>query len=210
MKRISRTFLTGLATILPIVATFYILFWLAASAESVIGAFLEYVLPDHLYHPGMGVAAGAALVFLTGLLMHAWIVRKLFAWGDNLLYRVPLIKSIYGSIRELLQFFSRPGEDGKAFHQVVMVSLGDTGTQLMGFVTRNGSDGLADGISGEDKVAVYLPLSYQIGGHTLMVPRSAIRPLDISIREAMRFVFTAGMTGGSPGSTTRRHTPSKR
>ena len=205
MKSISKTFLAGLATILPIVATFYLLFWLATSAESVLGPFLRIVLPDRVYRPGMGVGAGLILIFLVGLLMHAWIVRKVFAWGEALLYRMPIVKSVYGSIRDLSHFLSASGEREKDRRQVVMVTLGDSGAQVMGFVTRKEFSEFPEGIAGKDSVAVYIPMSYQIGGHTLVVSRSAVRSVDMSIREAMQFILTAGMTNGG----TRSHRPSK-
>jgi uncharacterized membrane protein len=73
------------------------------------------------------------------------------------------------------------------------VTIGDTPLRLIGFITREDFGDLPVGIGGDDAVAVYLPMSYQIGGFTTMVPRSAVQPVDMSIEQAMRFAVTAGM-----------------
>ena len=194
MKRISKTFFTGLVTVLPILGTVYILFWLSTTAESFLGKGIRFVIPEQYYRPGMGVAAGLIIVFLVGLLMHAWIVRKLFEWGEGLLYKTPFIKSVYGSFRDFLNFVSKSGEKEVASQQVVMVKIGNTGMEIMGLVTRRDFRDLPSGIGTEEDVAVYLPMSYQIGGHTVIVPQSSLRPIEISMEQAMRFIITAGMT----------------
>jgi len=202
MKRISKIFLTGLVAILPISATLYVLFWLIVTAETLLGKGIQFFLPKHYYWPGMGVVAGMVIVFLTGVLLHAWIVRKVFEWGEGLLYRIPFIKSVYGSFRDFLHFVSEPGKKGGDKRQVVMVKVGNTGMEIMGIVTRRDFKGLPAGIGTEDHVAVYLPMSYQIGGHTVIVPHSSIRPVETSMEQAMRFVLTAGMMTKPPGSKT--------
>jgi uncharacterized membrane protein len=197
MKRLSRIFIAGIATILPAIATFYLLFWLGARAESVVGRLIHALLPGHLYRPGMGVLAGVALVLAIGAMMQALLVRRLFNWGERLLCRVPLVKSIYGSIRDLINFVSHPGSEGSEGSQVVMVTLGGTGIEVMGLLTRRDFSDMPKEVAGPDTVAVYLPLSYQIGGHTILVPKSAVRLLHMSTDQAMRFMITAGMSTGT-------------
>jgi uncharacterized membrane protein len=109
-----------------------------------------------------------------------------------MIHRIPLVKLIYGSVRDLMNFFS--GSEKKGFSQVVVVRLGDADARVLGFVTREDLSGLPPGINDGDRVAVYLPMSYQVGGYTLLVPRSAILPVDMSMQEGMRFVITGGMT----------------
>jgi len=193
LSSISKTFLTGLITILPIVLTLYLLYWLLVSAESALGSVIRLVLPENLYWPGMGSIAGLVVVFLVGLLMHAYVVRRLFAWGEQILYRLPLIKSVYRAIRDFLDYFSP--DKKKEFEQVVAVSIGDTGMQVIGFVTQTVPEHLPEDFREEGSILVYLPLSYMIGGYAVLMPRSAVRPLDMSMEEAMRFTLTAGVTG---------------
>ena len=193
MKSISRTFLTGLVTILPVTLTLYLLYWLAISMESVLGSAIRQVLPEGMYWPGMGVIAGMIVVFLVGLLMHAYIVRWLFAKGEAVFYHLPLINSVYRAMRDFFDFIS-PSKK-KEFKQVVAVSIGSAGMQVIGFVTQAVPERLPKSIRDNDSILVYLPLSYMIGGYTVLLPRSAVRPLDMSMEEAMRFTLTAGVTG---------------
>ena len=196
LKSISKTLLTGFVTILPVVLTLYLFYWLAVSAESVLGRLIQLMLPDHLYWPGMGVVAGLAVIFAVGLLMHAYVVQRLFAKGEQVLYHLPLIKTIYRSIRDFLEYFSPTRE--KEFEQVVAVSFGDSGMQVIGFVTQVLPENMPEDFREKDSILVYLPLSYMIGGYAVLVPRSAVRPLDMNMEEAMRFTLTAGVTG--PGA----------
>ncbi len=193
LRSISKTFLTGLITILPVLLTLYFLYWLVVSAESALGSVIRLVLPENLYWPGMGTIAGLVVIFLVGLLMHAYVVRRLFAWGEQILYHLPLIKSVYRAIRDFFNYFSPDKE--KEFQQVVAVSIGDTGMQVIGFVTQAVPDRLPEDFREEGSILVYLPLSYMIGGYAVLMPRSAVRPLDMSMEEAMRFTLTAGVTG---------------
>ncbi len=195
MKSLSKTFFTGLAAVLPVTVTFYVLIRLADWAESILGEGIKLVLPPGLYHKGMGLVAGILLVFAFGVLMRALIVRSLFSWGERALSHIPLVKVIYGSMRDLMGFFA--GGSDKGFSHVVLVTLGDKNISALGFVTREDFTGFPRGLGGNDIVAVYIPLSYQIGGHTLLVSRSAITPVAMSMQDAMRFAVTAGMTSGA-------------
>ena len=200
MKTISKTFLTGMATVLPVFLTAYVLYWFAASAEHLLGALLELVLPEGLYWPGMGLLVALMLIFAVGVLMHAWVVRVLVGWAERLLYRIPLVKSVYGSLRDFFTLFSKSDHD--RVRQPVMVRIGDTDLEILGFVMREDFSGLPEGLAAADQVAVYLPMSYQVGGYTAILPRTRIRTIDMPMEQAMRFALTAGLTTtpGSPAS----------
>ena len=192
LKFITRNIFTGLVTILPIALTIYLLYWIAVSAESVLGSMIRSIFPAIISLPGIGLIATLALAFAVGLLMHAYVVQQLFAKGEQILYRMPLINSVYKAIRDFFQYFSPTAK--KEFEQVVAVSIGDTGMKVIGFVTQAVPERLPEGFREEDSLLVYLPLSYMIGGYAVLVPRSAVRPLDMNMEEAMRFTLTAGVT----------------
>ena len=195
VKFISKHILTGIVTILPVVLTLYLLYWLVVSAESVLGGMIRMWLPENLYWPGMGVLVGLAAVFSVGLLMHAYVVQRVFAEGEKLLYHTPVIKSIYPALRDFLNYFSP--DTRKEFQQVVSVTLGDSGMQVIGFVTQADPENLPEDFRQEDRILVYLPLSYMIGGYAVLVPRSAVQPIDMNMEEAMRLTLTAGVTGST-------------
>lgn len=189
-KSIGTTLITGFITLLPVVLTIYLLYWMAVSSEEVMGAALQYVLPKMVYFPGMGTIAGLILVFFVGLLMKAVLVRQLFSFGENILYHLPIIKTVYRAIRDLFDFFSPKKE---SFGRVVIVKIANI--DMIGFVTQEDPQRLPEAFRDSDCVLVYLPMSYMIGGYTLLVPRTDIRPCKMSMDEAMRFALTAGITG---------------
>ncbi len=193
LKFISRNILTGMVTILPVALTLYLLYWMAVSAESVLGIMIRSIFPEVLDLPGIGLIAALTAAFTVGLLMHTYVVQQLFARAEQILYRMPLINSVYKAIRDFFQYFSPTKK--KEFDQVVSVSIGDTGMKVIGFVTQTVSEKLPKGFREEDNILVYLPLSYMIGGYAVLVPRSAVTPLDMNMEEAMRFTLTAGVTG---------------
>jgi len=189
-KSFSKILITGFVTLLPVVLTIYLLYWLAVSSEHVMGNALRFVLPNATYFPGLGMIAGLFVVFIVGLMMNAYMVRQLFALGEQVLYRLPLIKTVYRAFRDFFDFFSPKKEQ---FGQVVAVTF--HGMELVGFVTQENPQRLPESFRDRDSVLVYLPMSYMVGGYTLLIPRSELRPLKMSMEEAMRFVLTAGITG---------------
>ncbi|MBG7610534.1 MAG: DUF502 domain-containing protein [Anaerolineae bacterium] len=195
LKSISKTFFTGLFTILPVVLTLYFLYWMVVSTESALGSMIRLALPEEQYWPGMGTIVGLLVIFLVGLLMNAYLVRRLFSFGEQIFYHLPLVKSVYRSIRDFFNYFSPAKE--KEFEQVVSVSIGDTGMKVIGFISQAIPENLPEEFRKEDNILVYIPLSYMIGGYAVLMPRNAVRPLNMSMEEAMRFTLTAGVTGSS-------------
>lgn len=187
LRRLTRTFLTGLATVLPILLTIAVILWVVRGVESLLSIFI----PNTAYFPGFGLAAALLLVFLVGALMEAVLFQRLMGWFDDLLKHVPLVKTIYGAIRDLMGMFNRGDKPG--FSKVVRVKVPGTEIEVLGFVTIEDFSNLPLGI-GPEKVAVYMPMSYQIGGYTAFLPRSMLTPVDMTLEEAMRFIVTAGMS----------------
>ena len=191
MKFIGRIFLTGILTILPILATLYLVFWLFAAVERFLGSQLLLLLPDEYYRAGMGLLAALVLIFLVGLLMRAWLFRQLIRLGETILLKIPLIKVVYRALKDLFGLFS-DDKNSEAL-QVVSVHLPGTNMRLLGFLTRSDFSDMPKGVGNENEVAVYLPMSYQVGGYTVLIPRDRVTPVPMSREEAMRFVLTAGL-----------------
>ena len=192
-KSISKTLFTGFITIIPVALTVYLLYWLAVTSEDTMGAVLRWALPNAAYFPGLGVLAALLVMFIVGLMMKAILVRQLFALGEKILYQLPLIKTVYRAIRDLFDFFN-PKQDG--IGQAVAVTY--NGVEVIGFITQTDEQRLPESFRDQDKVLVYLPMSYMIGGFTLFVPKEHVRAIKMSMEEAMRFALTAGITGKKP------------
>ena len=192
MNALGKLFLKGLAVVIPVTLTLAILWWMATSAEQLMGTVLKFTLPAGWYVPGMGLVSGIALITLIGLLSHVLIFQKLFNLGEAIFHRLPLVKTIYTAIKDFIGYLNPDKDSGMS--KVVMVQLPGQSFQLIGFVTREQFDDLPFTPTSEDPVAVYMPMSYQIGGYTLFLPRNSLTPLDIPFEQAMRLVLTGAVT----------------
>ena len=192
LKSLSRTLLTGFITLVPIMLTVYLVYWLAVSSEQLMGNMLRWIVPETVYFPGLGMMMGLLVMLIVGLLMKAYLIRRVFALGEKMLYRLPLIKSVYRAFRDLIDFMS-PKKQGLG--QVVAVNI--NGVKAIGFITQEDKNRMPEAFRELDSVLVYLPMSYMVGGYTILVPRDDVQELDMSMDEAMRFVLTAGITGKS-------------
>ena len=193
LKWLGRVLLKGLVAILPIGLTIYVVYWLGVTTESVLSGTLKFWLPPGVYRPGMGLVAGFLLLFVVGLLVNAYVVRRVFGLGESLLLRVPVVKTVYASIRDLTALVNTKGRK-RELERVVMVKFGPG--RVIGFVTQeNAALPGFTGAAGGDLVAVYLPMSYQIGGYTLYLPRDQIEATDLTVEAAMRIVITGGLQG---------------
>jgi len=188
--RLMRLFFKGLGTIIPIALTLLIVFWLAGIAERGIGSMIKLALPEAWYVTGMGLVGGIVLVLAIGLLSQVWLFRKLIDIGESILDRMPVIKSVFRATKDFVDYFS--GDDAERFSQAVMVRHPDLKIGLMGFITREDFSNLPFGKEGE--VAVYLPLSYQVAGYTIFVPKEWCEPVDMAFEDALRLILTAAMS----------------
>lgn len=182
--------LQGLATVLPLGLTLYFIYWLAISAEGLFKPILLKLLPQSLYFPGMGILAAVLFLFCLGILVNAYVIRYLIQLGEKILEKIPLVKSVYGGVQDLTQFLTLSGK--KQAKSVVSLDIGN-GMQLIGFLTGEKTGQKFFGNGETEKVGVYLPMSYQVGGYTVYVDKDRLEPLDIGIEEAMRLIITGGM-----------------
>jgi uncharacterized membrane protein len=192
MNSLGKLFLKGLAVVIPVVLTVAILWWMAAGSERLLGGLLTRIMPEGWYVPGLGLASAIAIIMLVGLLSHILIFQKLFEFWEGLVNRLPLVKTIYTAIKDFIGYFSPDQQE--RFSKVVLVKLPGHEFQVMGFVTREVFDDLPFTPAAENPVAVYCPMSYQIGGYTLMLPRSCLTPVDMPFEDAMRLAVTGGIT----------------
>jgi len=152
---LGRIFITGLLTLIPAVATIYLLVWLVGAVDRLFGKPLRWLMPDETYLAGTGIVVAIAIVFGVGVLMHGVLFRRLFRWAEAALLAVPLVRSVYSAVKDLIALF---GRDGPAM-QVVAVTLPGTNWRLLGFVTRSEFSDLPEGVGKAGEIAVYLPMS---------------------------------------------------
>ena len=148
LRRIATIFVQGLVALLPLIVTLVVLGWLFAFIEQALGTALVYVIPASWYVPGMGLAIGVILIFCFGLLINQHGVPRLISIAERVIGRVPLVKTIYGAVSDLLSFFSRSGREGSV-SQVVVVTFGDSGIKAFGLLMGEAYEDLPEGLCGE-------------------------------------------------------------
>lgn len=187
-----RNVLRGLMAVIPVVATVYLLVWLMASVEWVLGRTVKLALPEEHYWPGMGLVLGIALLYALGWVVDHWLLKRTVELTESGLTRLPLASKILAAVKDLMGYFSR--ERRRNFDRVVAVDFDQGSISALGLVTRDDLTTLPRGLHYSDRVAVYIPGSYQIGGFTLMIPRERLHPVDMSVEDALRFAVTGGMS----------------
>ncbi|WP_293749745.1 DUF502 domain-containing protein [uncultured Paraglaciecola sp.] len=188
LKKISLLMVQGLLALLPISLTLYFLIWLVTTIENS----LTPLIPENLYFPGLGLVFGLIILVLVGLAVNAYVVRVVIRWSGKIFERIPIIKTIYGAIQDAVNIVNS-GKQQK-MQSVVSVKITDS-IHLIGFVTSH--EGAQELFSNEQKLGVYIPLSYQIGGYTLYIDKDQLTPLDIDVETAMRIALTGGSVSSS-------------
>jgi uncharacterized membrane protein len=196
MNALGTLFLKGLAVVIPVTLTLAILWWLARGAEQFLGGLLTRVLPEGWYVLGMGVVSAVAITILIGLLTHVILFQRLFEIGEAVLNRLPLVKTIYSAIKDFIDYLSP--DSRVAMSKVVLIKVPGQEFEMLGFVTSEDLSHVPMELSIEKPIAVYLPMSYMIGGYTLFLPRSCLTPLDLSFEEGMKLVLTGAVSRESP------------
>jgi len=194
MTQLGRILLKGLLAILPIGLTVYFIYWLGVTAEALLSRPIKWVLADANYWPGMGLVAGFIILFVVGVAVNAFLVRRAFGVVEGLLLRVPVVKTIYSALRDVTRLVNTGGARSD-LERVVSVPFGPG--RVIGFVTQENPGALGPQAGG-DLIAVYLPMSYQIGGYTVYLPRSQVEAVDMPVEQAMRVVLTGGVQGTDP------------
>lgn len=190
MKKIQKIFISGLITFLPIAVTIYIVYAGISIVENLLGNLLRKILPYDAYIPGYGFLATLILIFLLGLMLNNFVTAGLLQKLQEQLTEVPFIKVVYAPLRDLMNLFSK-GQHSNALKNVVLVEFQD-GKKVIGLVTRDHFDDLGYNINLKEKhLAVYIPMSYGLGGYTLLIESSKLTPLDMPVEKAMSLALTA-------------------
>ncbi len=193
MKRIldhlRRMFITGLFVVIPFGITIFILKFLFNFADGILGSYLDSLftlLSHHESHiPGLGMITGAVVIYLAGILATNVLGTRLLQWGDELLSRIPLVKSIYLSSKQLTKVF----REGKtSYRRAVFVEWPRPGVRAIGFVTAEVER------DGQRLVVVYVPtMPNPTSGFALFFREDEVYESGMTVEEAVKFVVSGGM-----------------
>jgi len=186
----AKIFLRGLGVVVPVSLTLYLVYAVIMASERAIGSIIETLLPNGWYWPGVGTLVMLALVFAIGVLTRVPLVNLVFRVTNWALERLPLVRTIYSTSKDFISFLSSSPEDdgGK---KAVLVNIAE-GADVIGFVT-NTSPGESLSQDLGDRIMVYFPMSYQVGGYSALIERDRVQELGVSMEDAMSFILTAGI-----------------
>ena len=191
MKRIYQYFFRGLITALPLGLTVYLLYTFLTWAEHIAMWWVRPIIGD-FYIPGLGLVLGLGGIVLLGYLVSHKHIYKLLSLVEFPFTNLPVVKSIYSSLKSFADYFA-PHKKGNA-QQAVTLKIPGHALEIIGLITRQNTDGLPGGFIQGDRVAVYLPMGYMIGGYTVFVPRDWLVPIDMSVEEVMSASLFAWMS----------------
>jgi len=190
MKQLSKYFLMGALTLLPFGLTVAIVLSFLSWVDGLSQKVFSFISSD-FYFPGLGIAIGLSLICLLGYFTTLPFAAKVLKALELPFRNVPILKSIYSAVKNLSDYFSPNGANSD--QQVVVVRVPGFEAEFMGLVTRRDLNDMPKEFTRESRVAVFIPLSYQVGGITVFMPRSYIQRTDMKVEQAMKSALTAWM-----------------
>ncbi|NCU67015.1 DUF502 domain-containing protein [Acidovorax sp. 210-6] len=194
MAPLRKWLFTGLLVIVPGAITISVLHWIVGMLDQTLLILPEAWHPDRLlgFHiPGFGVLLTLLILLVTGAVASNFAGRKLVAWGDHLVSRIPVVRSIYSIVKQVSDtLFS---ESGNAFRTAVLVQWPREGVWTVAFVTGAPSGEVAAYLR-DEFVSVYVPTTPNpTGGYFVMVRKSDCVELDMSVDAALRYIVSMGV-----------------
>jgi len=186
-----RTLLLGFFTLIPSAFTFWLVWVLLTTTDHLFKELLLTVLPVRFYWPGLGLVAAVAISYGVGVAMQVTALPRLVKFCEKVLFSIPLIKTVYGAFKDFSDFLS--GQRKEKHSRIVMVRIPNSEHRMLGLVTQEHPEQDL-GTNVADQLLVYFPMSYQVGGYTLLVAKSEVEPLALSVDDAMRYILTAGIS----------------
>lgn len=204
-----RYFITGLLIWAPLGITLWVLsFILGMMDQSVLLLPNEWqpraLLGFHI--PGLGALMTLLVVFVTGLLTANFIGQRLVRWWEALLHRIPVVRSIYQSVKQISDTVFSPS--GQAFRQAVLLQYPRPGSWTIGFLTGTPGGEIAM-LLGDDMVSLYVPTTPNpTSGFFLMLAKDDVVELDMSVEDALKYLISMGVVApAAPKATAALEQP---
>jgi len=195
---ILKPLLKGSLVVFPVLITIWVIWSLVRWIDDLGQKALEPFLLDHLIFPGSGLIIVAVILVTVGLLFQFNYINWVFTKIEKYLMKFPLVKTVYSAMKDLAGMFDNNQNKDQ---QVVLVNMQATGLgYIVGMITNQTlpsaiNNTFSQTQTGENElVAVYLPMSYMVGGYTVLVEKDKVKVIDWSFEEAMRFALTAGVS----------------
>jgi uncharacterized membrane protein len=194
MSTLRRYFVAGLIVWIPLGITLWVLKLLVDVMDQSLLLVPENYRSDRLFGfhlPGLGIILTVAIVLATGALAANFFGRKVLKLGDSTLSRIPIVRSIYGGVKQISDTLFSP--EGKAFRRAVLVRYPHAGAWTVALVTGTPQHEVAK-ILGPDQISVFVPTTPNItAGFFLIVPRSETIELDMTVDAALKYIISMGV-----------------
>jgi uncharacterized membrane protein len=175
--------------IVPVVITIWVLNIVFLAVDGIASPLFEVLLGQHI--PGIGFVSMLVLILILGAISRNLIGRSIMGFLETVITRLPLARTIYSAVRDMMKSFSKAGE-GKSFRDVVIIEYPRKGVATIGFATNNFT--MSDSELPADMVSVYLPNPPNpTSGFLVLVPRESVKVLDMSIEEGLKLVLSGGI-----------------
>ncbi len=188
-------FVAGLLTILPLSVTAYVVITFLKVMDRILNYLPPKLRPQTyipIHFPGLGLILTLLIVLVTGILVKNYVGGKLLTWGEYFVYKTPLIRTIYASIKQLLQAIVM--QDNQSFKRVVVIEYPRKGIYSMAFVTGLPSGDIQEELHREGMINVFVPTTPNpTSGFYLMVPEDESYPLNISVEDAFKLIISGGI-----------------
>jgi uncharacterized membrane protein len=198
MSALRKWLVAGLLAIVPIAVTVAVLRWIVTTLDATLEILPESWQPDRLigFHiPGFGVLLTLAILLLVGAIVSNFIGREIVKWGDQLVTRIPVVRSIYSSVKQVSDTLFSPG--GNAFRTAVLVQWPRPDVWTIGFVTGAPGGDVTNYLTG-DYVSVYVPTTPNpTGGYFVMLRKADCIELKMTVDEALKYVISMGVVAPS-------------
>jgi len=204
---VKKYFITGVLIWIPLVITLWVLNLIVSTMDSTLLLLPEALQPKSWLGfniPGLGVLLTLIVLLLTGVLAANIIGQRLVQLGESLLARIPVVKTIYNSVKQVSDtLFSGQGQ---AFRKALLVQFPHSEAWTVAFLTGKPTGEVAEKLGG-DRISVYVPTTPNpTSGFFLIVPRSKVVELDLSVDEAFKYLISIGVAAPNPAS---RRAPSR-
>ena len=196
---IKRYFITGLLIWVPLAITFWVLSLIVGALDQSLRLLPEAIHPERLVGfaiPGAGAVLTLGMIFLTGLLAANFIGQKLVGWWEKLLARIPVVNSVYNSVKQVSDTIFSP--NGNAFRKAVLVNYPHQDSWTIAFLTGAPGGDVVNHLTGE-YVSVYVPTTPNpTSGFFLMLPAAKVLELDMTVDEALKYIISMGVVAPPP------------
>ena len=195
-KALKKYLITGVLVWLPIAVTIWAMTYIISAADRLISLLPESWQPQHFWGfniPGLGIVAATVVLFVTGVFAANVLGRRILGAWDSLLGRIPVVKSIYSSVKKVSE--SLLSDSSRSFKTPVLVPFPQPGIWTIAFVSGHIPDKLKGSLpQDDDYISVYIPTTPNpTGGYYIMVKKSDVRELDMSVDQALKYVISLGM-----------------